>query len=346
MTTHIPRIGFACKFVEETAKGIESVRELNTQTTTVAWLGRQTKDDAEQRLWDIMQHNISAMRRLVERVGSLEPHLRIVRLSSDALPVYTHHHWNYFWRKHDVRNYCEKHLGEVGVRARDLGVRLSFHPGQFCVLASDSPDIVDRSIEEFEYHCDMIRWMGFGQKFQDFKCNVHISGRQGPEGIRAALKRMSPEARNTITIENEEITWGLDDCLQLSEDVAIVMDVHHHWVNTGEYIDPADARVQQVIDSWRGERPVMHYSISREDLLVGHCTKTMPDYKKLLASGCKRGKLRAHSDFYWNHSVNQWAGAFLDRFDIMCESKSKNLASIKFAEQVHPVYAQAAKRIP
>ena len=46
--------------------------------------------------------------------------------------------------------------------------------------------------------------MGYGRTFQDFKINVHISGRQGPAGIKAVLPRLSQEARNCITIENEE----------------------------------------------------------------------------------------------------------------------------------------------
>ncbi len=173
----------------------------------------------------------------------------------------------------------------------------------------------------------MARWMGFGKQFQDFKINVHISGRAGPEGIRSALKRLTPEARNCITIENEENAWGLDSTLELEKDCALVLDIHHHWCREGEYIQPTDDRVLRVIDSWRGVRPVMHYSVSREDVLVGHCDKTAPDYNLLLESGYKKAKLRAHSDFYWNRAVNDWALQFNKDFDIMCESKAKNLAS-------------------
>jgi hypothetical protein len=188
-------------------------------------------------------------------------------------------------------------------------------------------NIVERSIEEFEYHADMARWMGYGKSFQDFKINVHISGRQGPEGIRRVLGRLSPEARNTITIENEENSWGLDDCLTLGDVVPIVLDVHHTWCREGEYLDPNSDRVKRVLDSWRGVRPAMHYSISREDVLVGHDPNVLPNMPKLLAQGFKKQKLRAHSDFYWNQECNDWALTFLDSFDIMCESKGKNLAS-------------------
>jgi UV DNA damage repair endonuclease len=215
----------------------------------------------------------------------------------------------------------------VGALARERGVRLSFHPGQFTVLASESDDIVDRSIEEFEYHADMARWMGYGQTFQDFKINVHISGRRGPQGIKAVIPRLSPEARNCITIENDEISWGIDSSLELVNDLALVLDIHHHWIHTGEYINENDDRVKRIIDSWRGTRPVIHYSVSREDLLVGHSGSQRPALLPLMETGHKKGKLRAHSDFYWNTAVNEWALSFLDQFDIMAESKAKNLAS-------------------
>jgi hypothetical protein len=201
------------------------------------------------------------------------------------------------------------------------------------VLASVNEGIVERSIEEFEYHADMARWMGFGKSFQDFKINVHISGKQGPEGIRRAYSRLSPEARSCITIENEENSWGLNDCLTIGDIVPIVLDIHHNWIREGHYIQPNSDAVKKVIDSWRGVRPVLHYSISREDILIGHDPIAMPEMPILLETGYKKQKLRAHSDFYWNKSCNEWALSFLNTHDIMSESKGKNLASFALAEQ-------------
>jgi UV DNA damage repair endonuclease len=274
-----------------------------------------------------MVGNIESIRKLVERVGELDEPLRMVRLSSDILPVYTQPDFSYFWRLPDVRAYLETHFSKIGDIARARNVRLSMHPGQFTVLASENPGIVDRSIEEFEYHADMARWMGYGKRFQDFKINVHISGKQGPVGIKSALKRLTPEARNCITIENDEITWGIDSSLELGNDLALVLDIHHHWIHTGEYINENDDRIKRIIDSWRGVRPVIHYSLSREDYLVGHARDQHPSYDALIENGYKRGKLRAHSDFYWNDAVNAWALTHSNWADIMCESKAKNLAS-------------------
>ena len=328
------RIGFACKYMHpdqtQKKKLLEEIqRPLNTRSTTVQWLNRQTREVAEERLWDIMVHNIQSYWNLINYVGGLPNELRMVRLGSDVLPVYTEPTWSYFWRKPDVRKYCETNFANVGAKARELDVRLSMHPGQFTVLASDNPDIVDRSVEEFEYHTDVIRWMGYGRTFQDFKCNVHISGRQGPAGIKHAVnKRLSPEARNSITIENDENKWGLEHSLELVDTCALVLDIHHHWCREGEYIKRTDDRFTRVIDSWRGVRPVIHYSVSREDLLINQNPEILPDMQTLLEQGYKKGKLRAHSDYMWNNAVNDWALSFLQDADIMVESKAKNLASI------------------
>jgi UV DNA damage endonuclease len=331
------RIGFACKWIDrpDQVDGIkpkDDCKIYNTGTTTVAWLKRQTQDEAEQRLWDLMVQNIESVRLLVERVSGLENDLRMVRLSSDILPVYTEPNYSYFWRRPDVRDYCEKQFSRVGEIARSRDVRLSMHPGQFTVLASDNDNIVNRSIEEFEYHVDMVRWMGYGKTFQDFKINVHIAGRRGPDGIRAALARMTPEARNCLTIENDEMTWGLEDSLELVNDCALVLDIHHHYIKTGEYIETTDDRIKRVIDSWRGVRPVIHYSLSREEHLIGHPGNQRPDLWTLLESGHKKSKLRAHSNFMWNEACNQWALEHNEWADIMVEAKGKNLASFALHE--------------
>jgi UV DNA damage repair endonuclease len=242
--------------------------------------------------------------------------------------------WRHFWNQSDVQTYIEREFAKVGNLARSLDVRLSFHPGQFCVLASLSDDVLNRSIEEFEYHANMARYMGYGKSFQDFKINVHISGRKGPEGIKAILPKLSPEARNCITIENDEMTWGLDASLELVKEVALVVDIHHHWVHSaGEYIKPNDDRIKRVIDSWRGVRPVIHFSTSREDILVDHDKDTMPNFAKLTEQGHKKTKLRAHSDFMWNNAVNDWALSHWEWADIQTEAKMKNLASTQLLER-------------
>jgi UV DNA damage repair endonuclease len=327
------RIGFCCKWLDDPAemagrKPTSTSRDLNGRSTTMRWL-REHKDEAEQRQWDIMNHNARAALLMVERVATMPPERRMVRLGSEMLQGYTEPSWIDWWQQPDVQAHCEKIFAPIGEAARRLGVRLSFHPGQFCVLASESDEIVERSILEFEYHADMARWMGYGATWHDsgFKINVHLSGKGGPAKFLRTLGKLTPEARNLITIENDEISNGLDTTLLVAEHVALVLDIHHHWINTGEYITPQDHRVARVIDSWRGVRPALHYSVSREDILVGHDRRVRPDLATLLGAGHKKQKLRAHSDLYWNVAVTDWALEFAEDFDIQCEAKGKNLAS-------------------
>lgn len=334
----IQRLGFACKYMHpdrSLSKKLleEKEKPRNGSTTTRAWLNRQTLDNAYKKLWQVQRHNMGYVENLIKYVGGLDPQLRMVRLGSEIMPMYTEETWCKFYRETDVMAYIEKELKRIGDLARSLDVRLSMHPGQFTVLASDTPSIVENSILEMEYHTDIARMMGYGKQFQDFKINVHISGRKGPDGIRTILPRLSTECRNMITIENDEMSWGLDSTIELARDVALVIDIHHHWVATGEYLRADDPRVQVVKDSWRGVRPAMHYSLSREDMIGSVVDpQTLPDHQALLQSSYKKGKLRAHSDYMWNSAANDWAGSFRDQFDIMVEAKAKNLATQKLWE--------------
>ncbi len=89
----IQRIGFCCKYLssdQEQPKKLleETQRPFNTRSTTIAWLKRQTIDVAEQRLWDLMEHNIQSYYNLVQCTGSIIPERRMVRLGCDVLPAF------------------------------------------------------------------------------------------------------------------------------------------------------------------------------------------------------------------------------------------------------------------
>jgi UV DNA damage repair endonuclease len=254
------RVGFACKIQSSESTDLASCK---TRTTTLTWLNNQPRDKAVERLWSILKSNTDAVYEQIKWLSNQPPELRMMRISSDLLPAYSHEDWMWFYFESDVVRELESRFSKIGDLARANDIRLSFHPGQFCVLASDNPGTVENSITEFEYHADIIRYMGYGKKFQDFKCNVHIGGKQGPKGIISALKRLTPEARNTLTIENAEFSWGIDASLELVDHCALVLDIHHHWIASGEYIMPNDPKVKRiqewVVLSW-AYHPTYHKS--------------------------------------------------------------------------------------
>lgn len=332
----IQRVGFACKYVHPDqslpAKKLKSIQQrLTERTTTNAWLQHQSLDQAYERLWDIVRHNAQAAYNLVQYVGGLPHGQRMVRLGSDQLPFFTHDNWRDFYRRRDVQEYATRAYADVGALARELDVRMSMHPGQFTVLASDRRDVADRSLEELEYHALIAKWMGFGSVFQDFKINVHLSGRRGADGFLEYKRVMSPELRNMLTIENDEYASGVDDILALEHDFALVFDTHHHMIHSEEFITPNDDRFKRVIDSWRGVRPVIHYSVSRDEYMSDIPQDELPDMNVLLQKA-KKNKLRAHSDFYNHRASNLMVLELGEIADIMCEAKMKNLASAQLFE--------------
>jgi len=173
--------------------------------------------------------------------------------------------------------------------------------------------------------------MGYGSAWHPHGAHINVHGgakAAGQHGFRHGLALLSAEARNLATVENDEVSYGLDDLLPLAGELPIVLDLHHHWIATnGEYIGPDDPRIESIVGSWRGVRPVAHVSVSREDLLQGHATDVRPDFAELTASGIKPKDLRGHSDLMWNDAVNALVGEHLVWADFEVEAKSKNLAS-------------------
>lgn len=337
------RIGFACQYRHPERelplvelKVLESA--LNTKTTTLRWMDSVEPQVARDKLLYVIEHNLQAQLRLLEYVTTLPPGLRMLRLSSDLLPFYSHPKVSAFYQDPAIQKSLEESFAAIGNLARANDIRLSLHPGQYCVLGSDKELVVENSIAEFEYHADMIRMMGYGRNFQDFKCNVHIAGRLGGEGIRSIWPRLSIEAKNCITFENEEKVYGVDACLELADLAPVVLDIHHCWINENTYISPQDPRVDQIIDSWRGVRPAMHYSQPPERLQeLGFTADRKLEMDELLQTVSKRD-LYGHSARMWNRWTNEYAVHFLDRFDMMFEAKDKNLAALDFYRKyVEPV---------
>jgi UV DNA damage repair endonuclease len=111
-----------------------------------------------------------------------------------------------------------------------------------------------------------------------------------------------------------------------------VLDGHHHFIKTGEWIDPSDDRVKRVIDSWRGVRPVFHISQSREDGVLESDVQRQPQLSVLLEQGYKKSRLRAHSNYLYNNVVNDWVLGHAEWADLVVEAKCKNLAAKKLYE--------------
>ncbi|HEX2552079.1 MAG TPA: UV damage endonuclease UvsE [Microvirga sp.] len=340
-----PRLGFCCKFIPEDGDA-DAARRMNLSTVTMAYLARQEPKAAFDKVAGVVTHNLEVLRRQIEHVATRPPLERLHRLGSQILPGYTHPSCREVYRDRDLRGLIERSLAESGALARECGVRLSMHPGQFCVIASASESALKNGIEEFEYHTEIMVLMGFGGAWHPHGAhiNIHAGARAvGAEGFRAGLERLSEDARHLITVENDEVSYGLDDLLPLAGSLPLVLDLHHHWIaSRGQYIEPDDPRIARIVESWRGVRPVSHVSVSREDLLPDHDIHVRPDFAALVAASVKPKDLRAHSDLMWNEAVNDLVARHLAWSDFEVEAKLKNIASGGLARHVEARRASAA----
>ena len=139
----VGRVGFACKYMHpdqtQKPKILKEIQQnYSERITTIAWLNRQTRAVAEEKLHDLSITNIQNAPESVEFVGSLPDKQRMLRLGSNMCPHTQKQHGDMYTR---IRSIAELEQGwsPVGERAPQLDVRLSMHPGQFCVLASDNP---------------------------------------------------------------------------------------------------------------------------------------------------------------------------------------------------------------
>lgn len=328
------RIGFACKFVPEqkfsTKKEEKSWLETyNIKGTTVTALQKLTRTQQIDKIIELVQANIQIMKNQMTLVGSWDQELRMLRIGSDVLPCRTHHLISPLYQEFDVIRVLQK-FGEVGEIARKHDIRLSMHPGQFTMLCSNGgDDVINRSLEDLEYHSEVFRLMGYDGSDQRQEINIHGGAKSADfvENFLSNFRRLASDTRQWLSIENDEFSYCLDDILPLANHVKICVDINHYWINKGAYLSATDSRLEQVINSWRGVRPEMHVAYPHEDVLVDHDKTILPDMILLESVGVKKTKLRAHSDGAWNTAISQYALEFWDRFDLMYEGKNKNLAA-------------------
>lgn len=353
-TRATPRLGFCCTFIPDVpAEGYPTrkaeqaaIRAMNQTTVTMTHLAGLTPAARREKLDGIVRHNLAALGRLMAWVAARPRLERLLRIGSSLLPGYTHPVAQPLYADAELRRTIEAGLAEAGKRARKAGIRLSMHPGPFCILASRNPIAEANGIAEFEHHAEVMTMLGFGGGWhpQGAHINIHVGAREpGIDGFRAGLSRLSEQARNLVTVENDENCHGLDAVLRLADTVPIVLDLHHHWVESrGHYIEPDDLRVARIVESWRGVRPVSHVSVSRETLLDGHDAGARPDFAGLTAAGHSWRDLAAHSDLMWNTALNELVARHLAWSDFEIEAKAKNRASTALAAQIGPSLSCAA----
>ncbi|MFZ5952778.1 MAG: UV DNA damage repair endonuclease UvsE [Candidatus Rifleibacteriota bacterium] len=184
------------------------------------------------------------------------------RIVSQILPLKTHPEAGYEIR--DLPDYDEivATFRSCGDFSRKNNFRSSLHPDQFVILSSPDQKVVANSLAEIEYQTEIAQLTGADV------INIHGGGAYGDkssalERFAGNFRKLSPEARSRLTLENDDKIYTPSDLLPLCKKLKIplVYDVHHHRCLPDSLTEKQ--ATEAAIATWNRE-PMFHVSSPRD----------------------------------------------------------------------------------
>ena len=286
-------------------------------------LGREGIKSHDARRWQSKPHLRTSLGYLRELFAYLdETDIRMYRMASGLAPYATHPDHAEF---HGQVEACTEELAELGELARELGLRLSFHPSQYIVLNAPDEHLVSRSSADVEVQAAILEALGLDD---EAVVVLHIGGVYGDrEAARERFARryetLSPVAQRRLVLENDDVRFGASDVLWLHERVGVraVFDVHHHHCCNPAGMPGIEA-ARACLETWRGwaARPKVHFSSPRTDwgFRYGSCEEP------------NTPRWTAHAEFADPFGFIAFYRTIVDaRPDVMLEAKAKDIALLQ-----------------
>jgi UV DNA damage endonuclease len=236
------------------------------------------------------------------------------RMSSDMFP------WMSEYAISDLPDYeiINLNLKIAGDIARAMDQRLSFHPSPYCVIASENPAVVEKSIKELRQHAEIMDLMGLERSHQ-YPINIHInttkpSKEDAAKRFLKSFELLPDGVKKRLVVENDDkksqfTPTDLYNMIYKESGIPITYDFLHHKCNPDEISE--EEALDLCISTWpENTIALTHFSDSR---------KLYED---------SSAKEVAHSDWIWSKIETY------DRvFDIELEVKMKDLALLKYLEK-------------
>ena len=207
------------------------------------------------------------------------------RLSSDLFPLITYDKAKV--KLEDLPNY--KQITDTILLIRDYlkehPVRLSSHPSEFNVLATENKDALNRTINELNFTGWFLTQLGCPLNYNS-PINIHINNSNGNFDDIAKrfvdnLGLLTVDARKRLVVENDDKgkCWSVRKLTRYLYPISLIpitFDYLHHKCHPDDMIEKDAFGLCR--DSWRSYRPLFHYSESRE----GKNPRAHADYVKQL----------------------------------------------------------------
>ncbi len=250
--------------------------------------------------------NFAALQEILK--WNLQHGIRLFRIGSSIVPFASHQNFSLDW----VSAFSGE-LATIRQYAQQNSMRLSMHPGQYTVLNSPNPKTLADSVREIEWQARLISEVDPEQGV----IVLHIGGAYGDKG--KAIDRfaenfhhyLSDNARSRLVIENDDVTFTLDDVFSLHEMTGcpIIFDILHHKANHygDDWTEEMVPKLDRVVSTWKGKVPKVHLSSPKEGSRTSHADYIeQNDFEELLN---------------WMEQIRSG-----EPFDLMIEAKLKDKA--------------------
>jgi UV DNA damage endonuclease len=302
-------MGLCCQFLVENKKKNGTIEYVNLISEKSLQLGAYKEGKySDERILQTYRHNVQTHLDIIPKF--VEHSIKSFRLSSSLFPLYE-------FAGAIARNdgWIISKLAELGGLFRQHGIRVTCHPGQFCVLSSDKDSVVQNSIRELEYHAWIFDSMGFDHS-PYYAINIHGGKSNRSDRLVEVIKTLPENVRKRLTLENDEKCYNVRSLLDISSrsSIPIVFDSHHYNFGVGDL--SFDEAFRGTIDSWSGVKPLQHISNTEIGM-----------------ENAAFNQKRAHSQMIHSIPHLQLEALRANVVDVDVEAKLKNIALFKMREQ-------------
>ena len=295
-------IGLCCQYIELKTNRNGKSEFVNIIDEKGLQFGQFNKGKySKSQIHSVWENNANELLKIIKRCYSEGIHS--FRVSSNIFPLYD-------LLQDDLKqsSSIKNILSEVGSFALANKMRLTTHPDQFVVISSNKEDIIDKSIKMLDHHAWVFDQMNLPET-PYYAINIH-GGTKGNSSILInAIKRLNPNTKNRLTLENDERSYNVKDLYEVYEEtgVPIVFDSHHHTFNDSN-LSLEDAFILSK-KTWGSIKPLTHLSNTDPSLVDGSFTDK-----------------RKHSGYVHYIPEFQLKANNNDEIDIDFEFKMKNIA--------------------